>query len=80
MRRPDGPTELPGPDGDPARAVRRLRWAILLNSLFVIINGTAAFTLGHSRGDLNLRSASLHMLGDALVSSGAVSNLPDPAR
>ncbi len=73
MRRPDGPTELPGPDGDPAGAVRRLRWAILLNSLFVLINGTVAFSLRHGGRDLNLRSAFLHVVvEDQPLSSGGL--------
>src|SRR5574337_97037 len=38
----------------------------------VAVNGTVAFSLRHSGRDLNLRSAFLHMLGDALVSFGVV--------
>lgn len=38
----------------------------------VAVNGTVAFSLRHSGRDLNLQSAFLHMLGDALVSFGVV--------
>jgi cobalt-zinc-cadmium efflux system protein len=38
----------------------------------VLTNGAVALTLRHSGRDLNLRGAFLHMLGDALVSSGVV--------
>ncbi|MBI1999684.1 MAG: cation transporter [candidate division NC10 bacterium] len=62
MRRPDGPTELPGPDGDPAGAIRRLRWAILLNSLFVALELAAGFTVN----SLALISDAWHNLTDVL--------------
>ena len=38
----------------------------------VLVNGGVAFALRRSGGDLNLQSAFLHMLGDALVSLGVV--------
>jgi cobalt-zinc-cadmium efflux system protein len=38
----------------------------------VLLNGAVAWTLYHRAQDLNLRSAFLHMLGDALVSLGVV--------
>ena len=38
----------------------------------VLLNGAVAFTLRGAGRDLNLRSAFLHMLGDALVSLGVV--------
>ncbi len=38
----------------------------------VLVNGAVAFTLRDSGHDLNLRSAFLHMLGDALVSVGVL--------
>ncbi len=62
MRRPDGPTELPGPDGDPARTVPRLRWAILLNSLFIALELAAGFTVN----SLALISDAWHNLTDVL--------------
>jgi cobalt-zinc-cadmium efflux system protein len=54
---PTGPGHSHGvhaPDPDPGLAVRRLRWAILLNSLFIAIELAAGFTVN-----------SLALLGDA---------------
>ncbi len=45
---------------------------LIVAAVGVAINGTVAFTLRHSGRDLNLQSAFLHMLGDALVSFGVV--------
>jgi cobalt-zinc-cadmium efflux system protein len=63
-------------------AVRRLREPpalpasggiiLAVAAIGVAINGLVAFALRPSGRDLNLRSAFLHMLGDALVSLGVV--------
>jgi cobalt-zinc-cadmium efflux system protein len=61
-------------------AVQRLRhpppaggWVIVVvASIGVLLNGGVAFVLRHTGRDLNLQSAFLHMLGDALVSLGVV--------
>jgi cobalt-zinc-cadmium efflux system protein len=63
-------------------AVRRLRELpalpagggviLAVAAVGVAINGAVAFALHRSGRDLNLRSAFLHMLGDALVSLGVV--------
>lgn len=63
-------------------AVRRLREPpalpvsggviLAVAAVGVAINGAVAFALHRSGRDLNLRSAFLHMLGDALVSLGVV--------
>ncbi len=45
---------------------------ILVAAVGVLINGVVAYTLRHAGRDLNLRSAFLHMLGDALVSLGVM--------
>lgn len=53
-KRPGRPAEPSAPDRDPNRAVRRLRWAILLNSLFIALELGAGFAVN-----------SLALLGDA---------------
>jgi len=45
---------------------------VVVASIGVLLNGAVAFVLRRSGRDLNLRSAFLHMLGDALVSLGVV--------
>ena len=62
LRQPGGPTELRGPNGDPARVIRRLRWAILLNSLFIALELAAGFTVN----SLALISDAWHNLTDVL--------------
>ena len=51
---PDRPSEAHAADPDPNLAIRRLRWAILLNSLFIAIEMAAGFAVN-----------SLALLGDA---------------
>ena len=61
-------------------AVQRLRHPppagggviVVVATIDVLLNGAVAFALRRSGRDLNLRSAFLHMLGDALVSLGVV--------
>jgi cobalt-zinc-cadmium efflux system protein len=45
---------------------------VAVAAIGVLLNGAVAFALRHGGRDLNLRSAFLHMLGDALVSLGVV--------
>ncbi|HWT80759.1 MAG TPA: cation diffusion facilitator family transporter [Candidatus Acidoferrum sp.] len=48
-------------------------WVIaVVAAIGVLLNGGVAFALRGGGGDLNLQSAFLHMLGDALVSLGVV--------
>jgi cobalt-zinc-cadmium efflux system protein len=61
-------------------AVQRLRHPppagggviVAVAAIGVLLNGGVAFAIRHGGRDLNLRSAFLHMLGDALVSLGVV--------
>jgi cobalt-zinc-cadmium efflux system protein len=45
---------------------------VLVAAVGVLVNGAAAFALRGTRSDLNLRTAFLHLLGDALVSGAVV--------
>ncbi len=61
LRRSGGP-ELPSADREGKQAARRLRWAILLNSLFIALELTAGLTVN----SLALISDAWHNLADVL--------------
>ncbi len=62
LRRPSGPAESRGADGGASQAVRRLRWAILLNGLFIALELAAGVTVN----SLALISDAWHNLTDVL--------------
>jgi Co/Zn/Cd efflux system component len=62
MRQPGGPAECRSPNGEPNRTIRRLRWASLLNSLFIALELAAGITVN----SLALISDAWHNLTDVL--------------